>query len=279
MHRWTVDSQRSSNTENISIWWRHHGDMACGNMDGNSDVHFSYYSVGMTPLIKEYPFWVLMRSWRGNTFSINGHLRGESTGHLWITLQSGDNKELWWFLWRKFEQFVEQAALLSVIWDAMTDMLRHFNVEPHKDHTLRISNYPFWNKKWNEIFTWHWCNVYYQETVSWWHHRMETFSALLAICAGNSPVPAEFPTQRPVMLSFDVFFDLRLNKRLSKQSWGWWFETLSRPLWRQYNAVSASIPIFHAVIMGMSENYMYNFHHIRVDRLRVNRLNIVLDEY
>ena len=41
---------------------------------------------------------------------------------------------------------------------------------------------------------------------------METFSALLAICAGNSPVPGEFPTQRPVTLSFGVFFDLRLNK-------------------------------------------------------------------
>ena len=61
---------------------------------------------------------------------------------------------------------------------------------------------------------------------------METFSALLAICAENSPVPGEFPAQRPVTLSFDVFFDLRLNKRLSKQSWGWWFETLSRPSWR-----------------------------------------------
>ena len=64
---------------------------------------------------------------------------------------------------------------------------------------------------------------------------METFSALLAICAGNSPVPGDFPTQRPVTRSFDVSFDLRLNKRLSKQSWGWWFETLSRPLWRQCN--------------------------------------------
>ena len=38
--------------------------------------------------------------------------------------------------------------------------------------------------------------------------------------------------QRPVTRSFDVFFDLRLNIRLSKQSWGWWFETPSRPLWR-----------------------------------------------
>ena len=40
---------------------------------------------------------------------------------------------------------------------------------------------------------------------------METFYALLAICAGNSSVPGDFPTQRPVTRGFDVFFDLRLN--------------------------------------------------------------------
>ena len=67
---------------------------------------------------------------------------------------------------------------------------------------------------------------------------METFSALLAICAGNSPVPGEYPAQRPVTPSFDVFFDLRLNKWLSKQSWGWWFETPSHPLWRYRNGKS-----------------------------------------
>ena len=43
-----------------------------------------------------------------------------------------------------------------------------------------------------------------KENESWWRHQMETFSALLAICAGNSPVPGEFPTQRPVTQSFDV---------------------------------------------------------------------------
>ena len=47
---------------------------------------------------------------------------------------------------------------------------------------------------------------------------METFSALLAFCAGNSPVAGEVPAQRPVTRSFGVFFDLRLNKPLSKQS-------------------------------------------------------------
>ena len=71
--------------------------------------------------------------------------------------------------------------------------------------------------------------------VTWWRHQMETYSALLAICAGNSPVPGEFPTQRPVTRGFDVFFGLRLNKRLSKQSWGWWYETQSSSLWRHSN--------------------------------------------
>ena len=48
------------------------------------------------------------------------------------------------------------------------------------------------------------------------------------------------PAQRPVTRSFNVFVDLRLNKRLSKQSWGWWFETLSRPLWRHCNGMHIS---------------------------------------
>ena len=47
----------------------------------------------------------------------------------------------------------------------------------------------------------------------WWRHQMEIFSALLALYAGNSPVNGEFPAQRPVTRSFNVFFDLRLNKR------------------------------------------------------------------
>ena len=67
---------------------------------------------------------------------------------------------------------------------------------------------------------------------------METFSVLLAICAGNSPVPSDFHTQRPVTQSFGVYCELRPNKRLSKQLWGWWFETPSHPshpLWHHCN--------------------------------------------
>ena len=72
------------------------------------------------------------------------------------------------------------------------------------------------------------------------HHGMMTSSngnTLLAFCAGNSPVTGEFPAQRPVTRSFDVFIDLRLNKQFSKQSWGWWFEVPSRSLWRQCNGL------------------------------------------
>ena len=65
----------------------------------------------------------------------------------------------------------------------------------------------------------------------WWRHQMETVSALLALCAENSPVTGEFPSLRPGTRSSDVFFDLRLNKPLNKQSRGWWFETPLRSLW------------------------------------------------
>ena len=68
-----------------------------------------------------------------------------------------------------------------------------------------------------------------------WRHQMETFSALLALCVGNSPVTGEFPSQRLVTRSFGAFFDVRLNKRLNKQSWGWRFETPSCSLWRHCN--------------------------------------------
>ena len=58
---------------------------------------------------------------------------------------------------------------------------------------------------------------------------------LTGLCAGNSTVHSEFPTQRPVMQSFDVSFDLQLNERLSKQAWDWWFEMPLRSLWCHRN--------------------------------------------
>ena len=60
----------------------------------------------------------------------------------------------------------------------------------------------------------------------WWRHQMETFLALLAICAGNSLVTGHEGQWRGALM----FFICALNKQLSKQSWGWWFETQWRPL-------------------------------------------------
>ena len=100
-------------------------------------------------------------------------------------------------------------------------------------HALN-TDYIFWKRE---------CQMIHPCVKSWWRHQMETFSALLAICAGNSPVPGEFPAQRPVTQSFDVFFDLCPNKRLSKQSWGWWSETPSSSLWRHNN-------VSHAWLLG-----------------------------
>ena len=70
-----------------------------------------------------------------------------------------------------------------------------------------------------------------------WRHQMEKCSVLLALCAATSPVTGEFPSKRPVTQSFDVLVNLHLNKRLSKQSDGRWFETPSRSLWRHCNGL------------------------------------------
>ena len=92
--------------------------------------------------------------------------------------------------------------------------------------------------------------------ISWWRHQMETFSALLDICAGNG----EFPAQRPVTRSFDIIFDLRLSKRSSKQSLGWWVETLSCALWRQlivHQCISNCKYNSHGNWMRMFIAYLY----------------------
>ena len=70
---------------------------------------------------------------------------------------------------------------------------------------------------------------------TWWRHQVEIFCASLALCAGNSQVTGEFPSQKPVTRSFDCVFDLRLSKRLGKQWRCRWFETPSRSLRRHCN--------------------------------------------
>ena len=101
---------------------------------------------------------------------------------------------------------------------------------------------------------------------------METFSALLAIFAGNSSVSGEFPAQRPVTRSFDVVFDLCLNKRLSKQWLGWWFETPSCPLWRHRNEKSLSVGTWQNQRIQMNR-YVFQYMHRKSKEICTNHWN------
>ena len=69
----------------------------------------------------------------------------------------------------------------------------------------------------------------HDDVIKWKH-----FPCNWPFVRGISPVTGEFPAQRPVTRSFDVSLICALNKRLSKQSLGWWFETPSRSLWRHF---------------------------------------------
>ena len=91
-----------------------------------------------------------------------------------------------------------------------------------------------------------WCDSklgYDDATTMWryWDHFIMMTSSngnifrVTGHLCGEFTDPGEFPAQRPVTRNFDIFFDLRLNKRLIKQSWGWWFEMQSHPLWRHCN--------------------------------------------
>ena len=103
-------------------------------------------------------------------------------------------------------------------------------LETHGNGGMRIQHCGYWYR--------------HDDVIKWKHFpRYWPF-------VGNSPVPGEFPAQRPVTRSFDVFFDL--NKRLSKQSWGWWFETLSYPLWRHRNVV-----LKHQVMSTHSADWIF----------------------
>ena len=70
----------------------------------------------------------------------------------------------------------------------------------------------------------------------WWRHQMEIFSALLAFCMrGIHRSPVNSPHKGQWRGAQMFFFYMRLNKRLTKQSCGWRFETPSRSVWRHCN--------------------------------------------
>ena len=95
------------------------------------------------------------------------------------------------------------------------------------------------------------CHGHTEHFALWWRQN-ETFSALLVLC--NSPVTGEFPSQRPVTRSCDIFFDRHLNKRLGKQSICKWFEMPWRSLWRHCNVLQN---VRHVSAMGVGVDDFY----------------------
>ena len=118
-----------------------------------------------------------------------------------------------------------------------------------------VITYPWQNESFSCLFS----NLINNDDVIKWKHFPLYWPYVRGI--HHSPVRGEFTAQRRVTRSFGVFFDLRLNKWLSKQSWGWWFETLSRQLWRHCDDIcrvflwrwcSTSMQvIFHALVVIM----------------------------
>ena len=99
---------------------------------------------------------------------------------------------------------------------------------------------------------------------SWWRHQMETIFAFLVICEGNPPVTGGFPSQRPVTRGFDVFFDLRLNKRSRRQ----WFVMLvykyrKSVLWTVTK--NATLLLFHQQMKKTcpENNHIYSNYHLQ----------------
>ena len=101
------------------------------------------------------------------------------------------------------------------------------------------------------FFAWAHPVTSHDDVIKWKHFRVTG-----PLCGESG----EFPSQRPVTRSFDVFFYLRLNKQLSKQSWGWWSETPSRSSWRRCNVLfltRESSPFHFAVRRKAHSNWNY----------------------
>ena len=127
-------------------------------------------------------------------------------------------------------------------------------------------------------------------SFTWWQKEdsfhMKT-SSTGNIFRVTGPLCWEFPAQRSETRSFDIFFDLRLNKQLNKQSWGWWFETLSRSLWRHCKASSPGQSSFVSICsfwLGNVFSILYTIDTPYISRNRRNgtihlRVQIKFGEY
>ena len=163
-------------------------------------------------------------------------------------------------LWRRLGTHSYQWRHVSVMASQHTDISTACSDRMQMDETSKVRNTRFCHSVLNHLnpvrtvnpaencrqhLSLPWISLSDYISGCDWSHEMETFSALLVLCAGNSPVIGEFPSQRPVTRSFDIFFDLKLKKWLSKQSRGRWFEASLRSLCHSCNV--EILPHYHNV--------------------------------
>ena len=195
--------------------------------------------------------YVMMTSSNGNIFHVTGQWRGALMSSLicvWINVwvnnsEAGDLRH-----YRAHYDVTVMSDGESVVPQSELCDLYSYKVHMWTLWPIFIQNpygFPWyclsnlwWRSLWRLQMSW--CQIGSRPGIVnnryWsWRHQIETFSAILALCVGNSPVTGEFPSQRPMTWSFDIFFDLHLNKWLSKQSKRMWFEMSSCSLWHHCN--------------------------------------------
>ena len=208
IHRWST--QRASNAENVSIWW--HSSSKC-TFERISAFCLEYHNCGMKLMFHVDVYLFLV--WYGHYFSwLKPYIMAFPTYMFYHRhLHRGTCK---------YKTSFDKQVLFENQLSNLISCLQFIEF-----YQLKRQLVIFW--KMTGRYAVNARGIRGPLTVT---SSNGNISTLLAICTENSPVTGEFPSQRPVTRSFDVFFDLCLNNRLSKQWWGWWFETPSCPLWR-----------------------------------------------
>ena len=135
-------------------------------------------------------------------------------------------------------KFTHSKYLLNLLFKCKNVLLRwrahETYIKIRKYHRLWIALENVWGVR-GRYIQMHFCEWFFFILINMMTSSNGNIFRVTGPLCGEFTGPGEFPTQRPVTRSFDVFFDLHLNKRLSKQPWAWWFETPSWSFWRQCN--------------------------------------------
>ena len=128
-----------------------------------------------------------------------------------------------------------QSCAKPPIYSCTTTFVMLIHIKHIKLHlvnnSLFFENYPQEHRDMQHAVYTHISLSFFHDDVIQWKY----FPRYWPFVRGIHRSSVNSPHKRPVTRSFDVFFDLHPNKRLSKHLWRWWFEPPSRPLWRHCN--------------------------------------------